>query len=233
MEFSRQEYWTGLPFPSPGDLPDTGSFLLSQFFASGGQSIGVPASASILPMSICSWFPWCSIKSHHLIKNVNVGPELCAPYQRHTNDKGLSALGLPGAHVFTGAEKTWHDSHTARGSAATPRMGVRGAATGRSGDNREQTEEMRPLFFPFQTKVEMPYFFQVSSRSCSREAFITNISSLVEQLTHGFPKHGQTSRCCPRIYSWPVLELHRSADTQYNKHIKYKIQGWSEANSIL
>ena len=24
MEFSRQEYWGGLPFPSPGDLPDTG-----------------------------------------------------------------------------------------------------------------------------------------------------------------------------------------------------------------
>ena len=24
MEFSRQEYWTGLPFPSPGDLPDPG-----------------------------------------------------------------------------------------------------------------------------------------------------------------------------------------------------------------
>ena len=24
MEFSRQEYWSGLPFPSPGDLPDTG-----------------------------------------------------------------------------------------------------------------------------------------------------------------------------------------------------------------
>ena len=24
MEFSRQEYWTGLPFPSPGDLPDSG-----------------------------------------------------------------------------------------------------------------------------------------------------------------------------------------------------------------
>ena len=22
MEFSRQEYWSGLPFPSPGDLPD-------------------------------------------------------------------------------------------------------------------------------------------------------------------------------------------------------------------
>ena len=24
MEFSRQEYWSGLPFPSPGDLPDPG-----------------------------------------------------------------------------------------------------------------------------------------------------------------------------------------------------------------
>ena len=24
MRFSRQEYWSGLPFPSPGDLPDPG-----------------------------------------------------------------------------------------------------------------------------------------------------------------------------------------------------------------
>ena len=24
VEFSRQEYWSGLPFPSPGDLPRTG-----------------------------------------------------------------------------------------------------------------------------------------------------------------------------------------------------------------
>ena len=24
MEFSRQEYWSGLPFPSPGDFPDPG-----------------------------------------------------------------------------------------------------------------------------------------------------------------------------------------------------------------
>ena len=25
MEFSRQEYWGGLPFPTPGDLPDPGT----------------------------------------------------------------------------------------------------------------------------------------------------------------------------------------------------------------
>ena len=25
MEFSRQEYWSGLPFPTPADLPDSGT----------------------------------------------------------------------------------------------------------------------------------------------------------------------------------------------------------------
>ena len=35
----------------------SGSFHLSQFFASGGQSIGVSVSASVLPMNIHDWFP--------------------------------------------------------------------------------------------------------------------------------------------------------------------------------
>ena len=35
----------------------SGSFQMSQFFASGGQSIGVSASASVLPMNIQGWFP--------------------------------------------------------------------------------------------------------------------------------------------------------------------------------
>ena len=29
MGFSRQEYWSGLPFPPPGDIPDPGIKLLS------------------------------------------------------------------------------------------------------------------------------------------------------------------------------------------------------------
>ena len=29
MEFSRQEYWSGFPFPSPGDPPDPGTELTS------------------------------------------------------------------------------------------------------------------------------------------------------------------------------------------------------------
>ena len=34
------------------------SFQMSRFFASGGQSIGVSASASVLPMNVQDWFPW-------------------------------------------------------------------------------------------------------------------------------------------------------------------------------
>ena len=35
MEFSRQEYWIGLPFPSPGDLPDPGIEPRSPALAGG------------------------------------------------------------------------------------------------------------------------------------------------------------------------------------------------------
>ena len=35
MEFSRQEYWSGLPFPTPGDLPDLGIEPMSPALAGG------------------------------------------------------------------------------------------------------------------------------------------------------------------------------------------------------
>ena len=38
-------------------FPAWGSFPMSQFFATGGQSIGVSASASFLPINIQDWFP--------------------------------------------------------------------------------------------------------------------------------------------------------------------------------
>ena len=38
-------------------FPASGSFPMSQLFASDGQSIGVSASASVLPMNTQSWFP--------------------------------------------------------------------------------------------------------------------------------------------------------------------------------
>ena len=52
-------------------FPASGSFKTNQFFASGGQSIGVSASASALLMNIQDWFPlgwtgWISLKSKGL-----------------------------------------------------------------------------------------------------------------------------------------------------------------------
>ena len=41
----------------PQSFPASGSFPEKQLFTSGGQSIGVSASASVLPMNIQDWFP--------------------------------------------------------------------------------------------------------------------------------------------------------------------------------
>ena len=41
----------------PRSFPASGSFPMNQFFASGGQSIGASASASVFPMNIQDWFP--------------------------------------------------------------------------------------------------------------------------------------------------------------------------------
>ena len=45
MEFSRQKYWSGLPFPSPEDLPDTGIKPVSPV-SSALQSDSLPADPS-------------------------------------------------------------------------------------------------------------------------------------------------------------------------------------------
>ena len=52
-------------------FPASGSFQMSQFFPSGGQSIGVSASASVLPMNTQDWSPlgwtgWISLQSKGL-----------------------------------------------------------------------------------------------------------------------------------------------------------------------
>ena len=59
---------SAMPFSSYlQSFPASESFQMSQFFASGGQSIGVSASASVLPMNIQDWFPlrwtgWISLQ---------------------------------------------------------------------------------------------------------------------------------------------------------------------------
>ena len=61
-----------VPFSScPQSFPASGSFPMSQLFASGGQNIGVSASTSVFPMNIQDWSPlgwtvWISLQSKGL-----------------------------------------------------------------------------------------------------------------------------------------------------------------------
>ena len=60
-----------VPFSCPQSSSASGSFQMSQFFASGGQSIGVSASTSVLPMNTHDWSPlgwtgWISSQSKGL-----------------------------------------------------------------------------------------------------------------------------------------------------------------------
>ena len=61
-----------IPFSSHlQSCPASGSFQMSQFFSLGGQSIGVSALTSVLPMNIQNWFPlgwtgWVSLQSRGL-----------------------------------------------------------------------------------------------------------------------------------------------------------------------
>ena len=58
-------------------FPVPGSFPVCQLFTSGGQSIGVSASASVLPVNIQDWFAlgwtgWISLKSKEIFSNTTV-----------------------------------------------------------------------------------------------------------------------------------------------------------------
>ena len=87
-----------VPFSScPESLPASGSFPMSQRFARGGQSTGVSASASVLPMNTQDWSPlgytgWISLQSKGLSRvfsNTTVqkhqffGAQLSSPSNSH------------------------------------------------------------------------------------------------------------------------------------------------------
>ena len=90
------------PFSSyPQSFPASGSFPMSQFFPSGGRSIGVSASTSVLPMNTQTWSPlgwtgWISLQSKGLSRvfsNTTV--------QKHQFFGAQSSL-LSSSHIHTG-----------------------------------------------------------------------------------------------------------------------------------
>ena len=62
MEFSRQEYWSGLPFPSPGDLPDPGIEPTSPMFpVLAGRPFTTSATWEVTYYK--SWLQFCNVNS--------------------------------------------------------------------------------------------------------------------------------------------------------------------------
>ena len=84
-----------VPFSScPQSFPASRSFQMSQFLASGGQSIGVSASTSVLPMNTQDWSPsewtgWISLQSKGLSKVFST------PQFKSINSLALSFLYSP------------------------------------------------------------------------------------------------------------------------------------------
>ena len=79
----------------PSTFPTSGSLQVSWFFPLGGQSIGVSASASVLPMNIQDWFPsewtgWISLQSKGLSRVFS-----------NTTVKSINSLALSFLHSPT------------------------------------------------------------------------------------------------------------------------------------
>ena len=79
-----------IPFSCPQSLPASGTFQMSQLFASCGQSIGVSASTSVLLMDAQNWSPlgwtgWISLQSKGLSRVFMLGPLYVMSFKSYNN----------------------------------------------------------------------------------------------------------------------------------------------------
>ena len=94
-----------IPFSSRlQSFPASRSFPMSQFFVSGSQSIGVSASASVLPVNIQDWFPlgwtgWISLQS----KGVS------SLLQHHSSKASILQLSFPYSSTLTSTHDHWEN----------------------------------------------------------------------------------------------------------------------------
>ena len=101
-----------LSTPSPPALnlsQHQGVFLKSQFFTSGGQSIGASASASVLPMNIQGWFP---LRLTGLIlQSKGLSRVFSKPQFKSTNSSAFSFLYSPTLDKRGGKKPKHFPSH--------------------------------------------------------------------------------------------------------------------------
>ena len=95
-----------IPFSCPQSLPASESFPMSQLFTWGGQSIGVSASVSVLPMNTQDWSPlgWTGWISLQLRDSQESSP---TPQFKSINSSALSFLHSP---TLTSIPDHWNHS---------------------------------------------------------------------------------------------------------------------------
>ena len=110
LKFTSMNQWCYLTisssvipfFSCPQSLQASGSFPVSQLFASSGQSIGTSVSASILPMNIQGWFP---LGLTSLISLLSKG--LSKVFSSTTVQKHQFLAFHKDSHVVHGVAKSW------------------------------------------------------------------------------------------------------------------------------
>ena len=102
MGFPRQECWSGLPFPSPGNLPRPGIKLMSSALAGGIFTTESPEKPRRFTMNHKLW---CETVSHGMILFINVKPRLpqrSKDKQNNSNNKSISSTKKNRAKGRTG-----------------------------------------------------------------------------------------------------------------------------------
>ena len=96
-----------IPFSSClQSFPASGSLPVSQFFTSGGQSIGISASASVLPMNIQDWFPlwWTGL----ILQSKGLSRVFNITVQKHQWSSVLNFIvRFSHPYMFTGKTIAW------------------------------------------------------------------------------------------------------------------------------
>ena len=93
MEFSRQEYWSVLPFAPPGDLPDPGIEPMTPASPALAGRVFTTASPGLGFKLRCVWF-WSSGLLHYFTKAEE--PEIKLP----TSVGSSKSKGVPEKHLF-------------------------------------------------------------------------------------------------------------------------------------
>ena len=103
MGFSRQEYWSGLPFPSPGDLPDPGMepvsssciSCLSGWILYHCTTIFFILWVSYSPVYVCTTFLTENFKAHTLLLSTCRSPPSPSD-ENYPNFKNKETRKFPG-----------------------------------------------------------------------------------------------------------------------------------------